>query len=167
MILKFKKRKKLELKRKELVLALPSFINQLILFLNSGMVLSEAMASISSNYERTGRNKVNVFAKEYCEVFIEAVNTGRNMVVVFNEYCKKSHVKELSRIGGILIDGDKRGIDLLEKLREESRVLWEQRKQIVLENIRLADSKMSFPLALLLIALIIVSAAPAMMQMYI
>ena len=64
MILKFKKRKELELKRKELVLALPSFINQLILFLNSGMVLSEAMASISSNYERTGRNKVNEWLNE-------------------------------------------------------------------------------------------------------
>lgn len=167
MILKFEMRKKLELKRKELVLALPSFINQLILFLNSGMVLSEAMGSIASNYERTGRNKVNAFAKEYCEVFVEAVNTGRSIIVVFSEYCKKSQVKELSRIGGILMDGDKRGIDLLEKLREEAKVLWEQRKQIVLENIRLADSKMSFPLALLLIALIIISAAPAMMQMYI
>ncbi len=36
-----------------------------------------------------------------------------------------------------------------------------------MERIKLSESKMSFPLGLLLTALILITAAPAMLQMYI
>ena len=42
-----------------------------------------------------------------------------------------------------------------------------QRKRAAMERIKLSESKMSFPLGLLLTALILITAAPAMLQMYI
>lgn len=58
-------------------------------------------------------------------------------------------------------------MDLWDKLADEGEQLWRERKRTALEKIRLSESKMSFPLALLLIALILITAAPAMLQMYI
>ena len=54
-----------------------------------------------------------------------------------------------------------------DKLADEGENLWAERKRIAMEKIRLSESKMSFPLGLLLIALILITAAPAMLQMYI
>lgn len=165
--MKYKDRRALEENREEILAFLPTFINHLLLLLNSGMVLQEAMNTIASKYMSTGLNNSNVFAFEYTKIYLESKTMGKSIVGAFNDYCKKSNVKELSRIGIILFDGDKRGIDLCQKLSDESKFLWEQRKQMALDKIRLSESKMSFPLGLLLIALILISAAPAMMQMYI
>ena len=166
MTLKSKNRKKEEQYREKILLELPPFINQLLLLLNSGMVLQEAMITIAIKYETT-RQEDNPFATEYCDMYRRSINTGKSILYVFNEYCKESHIKELSRIAGILVDSDKKGTDLWEKLSNEGEELWRKRKQIALQKIKLSESKMSFPLGLLLFALIIITAAPAMMQMYI
>lgn len=144
---------------------LPTFINHLLLLMNSGMVLQEAMNTIAIKYISNGISNTNSFAHEYTKLCLESKDMGKSIVSTFNDYCKRTNVKELSMIGSILYDGDKRGSDLCQKLTDESRLLLEQRKQLILEKIRLSESKMSFPLGLLLISLIIVSAAPAMMQM--
>ena len=100
-------------------------------------------------------------------MYYDAKNNGDSIINAFYIYASQSQIKELSRLGRILLDGEKRGIDLTSKLSEESKNIWEQKKQLALEKIRLTESKMSFPLGLLLISLILISAAPAMMQMYI
>ena len=165
--MKYKSKKELDLYRDEILLFLPYFINQLLLLLSSGMVLQEAMKIIAINYEVTGYDDKNAFVKAFKEIYEESKNTGRSMVSVFNDFSKNSRIKELSRLGGILLDCDKRGVNIWEKLSEERRHLWQEKKRMILEQIRLSESKMSFPLALLLIALILIAAAPAMMQMYI
>ena len=146
---------------------LPYFINQLLLLLSSGMVLQEAMKTIALNYKNIEYEKENAFVKAYIGVYEDSKGTGKNIIRVFNEFSKNSQIKELSRIGGILIDSDQRGINVWQKLTEEREYLWQQKKGMTLEKIRLSESKMSFPLALLLMALILIAAAPAMMQMYI
>lgn len=166
MTLKSNDRKKEEKYREKILLELPPFINQLLLLLNSGMVLQEAMVTIAIKYENKEAND-NPFAKEYCNIYHISANTGKSILHTFDEYCKRSHIKELSRIGRILVDSDQKGTDLWEKLSNEGEELWRKRKQIALQKIKLSESKMSFPLGLLLFALIIITAAPAMMQMYI
>lgn len=54
-----------------------------------------------------------------------------------------------------------------DRLAEEGERLWEERRRRAMEKIKIAESKMSFPLGIMLIALIIITAAPAMLQMYI
>lgn len=151
-------------------MALPSFINQLLLLLGSGMVLHEAMTTIAVNYQSIFeelKEPKDAFKRVYIDLYMESQKTGKSFIHIFNKYCEASQIKELNRIARILVDADNRGTNLCQKLSEESEKLWEQRKRIVLERIRLSESKMSFPLGLLLIALIIIAAAPAMMQMYI
>lgn len=165
--MKYKTRKNMESKREELLFHLPLFVNQLLLLLNSGMVLQEAMMKIFQEYENMDNEKENLFTVSYVSCLKKAINTNMSIVKAFDIFAVESHVKEIARISKILIDGDKRGIDFSETLKNEMDCLWQQRKRIALEKIRTMETKMSFPLALLLMALIIMMAAPAMMQMQI
>lgn len=162
--MKYKERKSREHFNDKMVTEIPGFINQLLLLLASGIVLNEALVTIARDYQKN-EGEDNLFAKEYCQIYHDSQKSGRSMVFMLNSYGKQSRIKELSKLTGLLEDGEKKGIDLWEKLSEQSKSLWEERKKTAMEKIRLAETKMSFPLALLLIALIIITAAPAMMQM--
>lgn len=157
------KKKEDDIKEK-IIMELPSFINELLLFLSSGMVLNEALVVIAKEYQKH-KTENNAFADEFCKIYYDSQKAGRSFVYMFNAYGKRSQIKELSKLTNILEDGEKKGINLTEKLSELSKNLWEDRKKKSMEKIRMAETKMSFPLGLLLIALIIITAAPAMMQM--
>ena len=124
-----------------MISSLPSFINQILLLLNSGMVLQEAMIYIAVNYKKLDRERQDTFILEYIRVYDDSMKTGESIIKGFYRLGRDS--------------------------RDEGEQLWRERKRTALEKIRLSESKMSFPLALLLIALILVTAAPAMLQMYI
>ena len=84
---------------------------------------------------------------------------------VINEYAVKHDVKELIRIAAILRENEKRGSDVIESLARESRYLWDERKIIARESGKAIDTKMSYPLGLLLIVLIVITIAPALLNM--
>ena len=65
----------------------------------------------------------------------------------------------------IITDNQFKGVDLSDKLESERDLLWEQRKKLAEERGRAAETKMAFPLAILLLVLILITAAPAMLQM--
>lgn len=165
--MKYKRKKQEERAREEILLALPSFINRLLLMLNSGMVLQEAMAGIALNYKADPSSEKNSFASSFVQIYEASEKTGENFLKNFCKFGKESRIKELSRVARIIAEGEQKGVDLWDKLADEGEDLWEERKRAALEKIRIAESKMSFPLGLLLMALILITAAPAMLQMYI
>ena len=81
------------------------------------------------------------------------------------DFARFSGVKELMRITNIMIDNINKGDDLSGKLRRENELLWFARKQQAEEKGRLAETKMTLPLMILLTVLIMVTIAPALMEM--
>lgn len=150
--------------KEDVLIELPYFIDQLLLLLGSGMVLQEALITIGEGYEAQG-GEDNAFIMEYRKLYRETQKGGKNMVNMLEGFNQKHRIKELSKVISIIIDGNKRGIDLWDKLAEHRDILWNERKRRAMEKIRVAETKMSFPLGLLLIALLLITAAPAMMQM--
>ena len=49
-------------------------------------------------------------------------------------------------------------------MEELSEDLWAERKRICMEKIKVSETKMSFPLGIMLISLILMTSAPALMQ---
>ena len=165
MILNYR-RKDAEKRRDDIIMSIPTFINQLLLLLSSGMVLQEAMDKIALKYGEDGGDK-NYFTKSVYELYEVSKKNGDNFLNSFCKFGKESHVKEFSRVSGILLDSRDRGTQMWDRLAEEGERLWEERRRRAMEKIKIAESKMSFPLGIMLIALIIITAAPAMLQMYI
>lgn len=151
--------------RKQILKALPRFTNQLLLMMNSSVILSDAFHKICYGYsmmqvEHQGELERNIIAMtESAEL------TNRSIPLMFSELAKKYSVKELMRISTVLRENEKRGSNIQEKLERESAFLWDIRKVIAREQGKLIDTKMTYPLGLLLVLLIVITMAPAMMSM--
>ena len=61
MRLNSKEKKNLEMRREDIIMSVPTFINQLLLLLSSGMVLQEALKMIAVKYGEEDKRK-NYFA---------------------------------------------------------------------------------------------------------
>ena len=159
--MKSDEKKTVKKQKEEIIMALPGFINQLLLLMNSGTAVKDAFCRIAGSYTVLPEARKNSFTEAVCSIYDNSCKTGENVIAGFYCYSRLSGVKELANI---LMENRDKGTDLWEKLAEQSDALWAERKRLALEKIRLAESKMSFPLGILLIALIIITAAPAMLQ---
>lgn len=148
--------------RRSIMRGLPRFCNQLYLMMNAGLILSDAFDTISTGYE-TNKN-CSSFERDLVELRDATDGHRISTAQVINEYAVKHDVKELIRIAAILTENEKRGSDVVESLERESRYLWEERKTVARECGKAIDTRMSYPLGLLLILLIVITMAPALMN---
>ena len=151
--------------RRSIMKGLPRFCNQLFLMMNAGLILSDAFDTITSSYGSCSEESLSPFEKELAELKDSTDGHRISTASVLNEYALKHDVKEMIRIASILNENEKRGSDVVDSLARESRYLWDERKIVARESGKMIDSKMSYPLGLLLIVLIVITMAPALLSM--
>ena len=159
---KNKEKKRIKRDEDDVARSLPSFNDQLLMLLNCGMIVNDSLVCITDGYR--GREKKGYFQKTMIEMRKQAADTGKTMVSVFCERANRLGIRELSRLAGIITDHQLRGNDITGKLESESEMLWTKRKQTAEEQGKLAETKLTFPLAILLVSLTIIVAAPAVIQ---
>ena len=151
-----------EEERRSILRGLPRFCNQLYLMMNAGLILSDAFDTISAGYAEN--RKRSAFEKDLADLR-EATDEHRiSTAQILNEYAVRHDVKEMIRIAAILNENEKRGSDVVESLERESRYLWDERKTVARECGKAIDTRMSYPLGLLLILLIVITMAPALLN---
>ena len=151
--------------RKEIMKGLPRFCNQLFLMMNAGMILSDAFATICESYMAYGKEKMSVFERELTEIYLENKDHRTGTAALLSDYAARHNVKEMIRIATILTENERRGSDVIESLSRESKYLWDDRKIVARESGKMIDTKLSWPLGLLLILLIVITMAPALLSM--
>ena len=142
---------------------LPGFNNQLLLLLNSGLIFNDAFTRIAAGYE--ARQRKSVLGDVVCRIRKESLETGDSLITVMGRCSKNMQVREFTRMVNVMTDNQFKGVNLTEKLESERDLLWEQRKKTAEERGKAAETKLAFPLAILLLVLILITAAPAMLQM--
>lgn len=156
-----KKNKKI---REDILIELPSFVSKLVLMLEAGLIMQNAVEEIISGYKKTPNIKRTIFQNELINIWNKnyyTKSTGKFMIEVAENF----KVKELLRISIILDEGERKGGNIIEKLESESKYLWENRKIIAIEKGKLIDMKMVYPMGILLIILIMITMAPAILTM--
>ena len=152
-------------RRTEILRGLPRFTNQLLLMMNAGMILSDAFDNISRSYEAIGSEEMGFFEKLVVEKAAINRDHRTSTAVLISELASENNVKELVRISTILTENERRGSDVVESLSRESRYLWDDRKIVARESGKMIDTRMSYPLGLLLILLVVITMAPALLNM--
>jgi tight adherence protein C len=144
----------------------PEFIDKLILLLNAGMVTEAALRKISSDYEKS-RELVSRRAlyEGFSDLIKRAQQTNSTLQRELAEYAVKSQVRELLRFSAIVEDNLNKGSSLAEKLEGEGTLLWMERKKRAEERARLAETKLSLPLMLLLLSLMVITTAPILLSL--
>lgn len=144
---------------------LPGFLNKLVLLLNAGLVLSTAVERVCGSSQALALAKTSYFYSRMAAIQLEIVESRCPLPQAFGEFAGRSGSKELQRIANIMSDNLYKGTGLVEKLEGESEMLWLIRKKGAEEEGRLAETKLSFPLAILLLALVIITVSPALLDM--
>lgn len=150
--------------RREIVLELPRFTNQLMLMMNGGMILRDAFTAICESYDMEG-DQMTFFQRELVKLKKSNDRDRVSTSELINELAEKYGVKELMRVASILKENERKGADIIQSLDHEGRYLWENRKNMAREHGKLMEMKMAYPLGLLLVVLIAVTMAPAMLGM--
>lgn len=151
--------------RETIIMGLPRFTNQLLLMLNAGMILSDAVENIGYSYTIFGEEHMGFFEKELVKLADKNSDHRRSTAEIINEFAGRYNVKELMRISTILTENERRGSDVIDNLERESKYLWNDRKIIARERGKMIDTKMSYPLAILLVLLIVITMAPALLNL--
>ena len=156
---------KLAESRREIVKSIPRFTNQFLLLMNAGLILSDAFDRIGQSYMYIPTEKRGLFESEVvslCELHERSGISTSNLV---SQLATKYNVKELMRIATFMSENEKRGSDIIGSLSRESSYLWDERKVRAKEQGKSIDTKMAYPLALLLMLLILITMAPVMISM--
>ncbi|HML36679.1 MAG TPA: hypothetical protein PKA19_04525 [Bacillota bacterium] len=151
---------------------LPEFINKLVLLLNAGLVVSAAFSKISADYEMLyhegkaeSRRKKRFLYEELLAIQKKTERSNASLIRELQEFSQRCGVREMVRLTAVISDNWNKGSVLAEKLEGEGSLMWITRKKKAEEKGRLAETKLTFPLMILLIVLIMITVAPAMMDM--
>ena len=151
--------------RNEILADLPRFTNQLLLMMNAGLILKDALEHIAGCYERKGERDLSLLEREVCAMVKKDGWEKQSAATHFTELARKYSVKELMRLATILRENERKGINIIEPLERESEYLFEHRKLMGKEQGKRIDLKMSYPLACLLFLLIVITMAPTMLSL--
>ena len=150
-----------------IVCDLPDFINKILLLLNAGMVVHTAFIKTIDDYfenRKRGMEHDSYFYNQLYEIKIRITETNSPLIPELRDFAKRSGVPEFVRFTNIVADNIGLGAALAGKLTIESEMLWFSRKKKAVERGRLAETKLIFPLMLLLLSLVMVTTAPALMD---
>lgn len=157
-----KKRDEVRRKTESVERELPAFNDQLLLLLGSGLIFRDAFRRIADGYR--SRDDSSYFRQIIIGIEDETEEGVADIVNVITRKAEAVGVSQFSRLAGVIRDNQLMGTDISTKLKNEGEILWDLRKRNAEERGRLAETKLTLPLAILLMVLVLVTAAPAMIQ---
>lgn len=149
----------------------PELINKMVLLLNAGLVVTSAISKIAGDYDRyrqEGGENLKGRRPLYEELCIIERRIKESNVPIGPElksFARRSGLKEILRFSSILDENMNKGTVLAEKLQAEAQILWLSRKKRAEEKGRLAETKLTLPLMVLLLILIMVTVSPTFLEM--
>lgn len=155
--------KKEERRTKESVMReLPEFINKTVLLLQGGIVINEALLRVIR--DRKSQADESYFYGQLAAIEVRVTKTNAPVHQELAAFARRSGVRELMRTANIISDNIGKGSDLTSKLVHESSMLWFARKKQAEEKGRLAETKLTMPLVILIGVLVMITVAPALME---
>jgi hypothetical protein len=142
--------------------SLPAFNDQLILLLNCGMVFYDAFQMIADGYREQGRQ--DHFSSLVFSVQKRSREGKMSLARALTETAAEEKNEHFSRFAETVSESQIHGTDMLETLEKERDKLWKERKNAAQKKGKLAETRLAVPLAVLLLVLIVITAAPAVIQ---
>ena len=150
-------RKKVTERRYQIKKALPDFISRLVLLVEAGMTLSRGFEIASKSIDRG--------SPLYAEVYktCNEISNGVPETQAYEQLAVRCKTIEIARFSSMLIQNLRKGnSELAPLLRMVASECWNARKAVAKKKGEEAAAKMLIPVSFLLIAVLIVTAGPAL-----
>ena len=143
----------------------PELVNQLVLLLNAGLVVSAALEEIADSAELTeeSRCKSPLFY-EIGQIGRRTASSNASFIRELKDFSHACGIREMIRFSAIVEDNMDKGSSLADKLEQEAHLLRDQQKKNAEEQGRIAETKLSLPLVILLLVLITIATAPVLFE---
>lgn len=152
--------KKISERHLEILLDLPDFTNKLLILSGAGLTMRDAMIKISKEMEKN-----TVFYKEL-KHSVYLMEHGSTVETAMDALCTKCNLPEVRRMTSVLLQNiHSGGSEVLMALNELNKELWVTRRAKAKQIAEVAGTKLLFPMMLMLMAVILIVAAPAVMSL--
>ena len=142
----------------------PDLVDQMVLLLNAGMVVSAALAEAAESAGDGSSGEDSPLFSELSRIADRVRRTNASFTGELMIFAQGTGIRELIRFASIVADNVDKGSSLAEKLEREACLLRSGQRKRAEELGRLADTKLSFPLMILLLILILIAVAPVMFE---
>lgn len=154
-------KKKEKQKRIEFANELPNMTLQYILMLNAGLISDAAFEELIQQKQDAKNYLYEVFRN----LLERARTTNSSFVSEMYAFSSSFGNKDFVRFSTLCIEHSRRGSELANKLEQERKLLWDGKLNSAKAKAKEAETKLCFPLMLLLVALVLICVAPAMLGM--
>ena len=142
---------------------LSEFFNKLVLLINAGMVFTSAFEKTVAYGSIS--NSQSYFYDELWKINQKSKESNASVIVELKKFSKRTENKEFIRVVNVISDNINRGTELVRAMQTESELLSYQRRKRAEEQARVAETKLTIPLAMQLLSLLLITLAPAMLDM--
>ncbi|MTI47477.1 MAG: type II secretion system F family protein [Firmicutes bacterium] len=150
------------IKKKQLLIRLdfPDFINKLTLLIDAGMNVSSAWSKL------TLENVSNRPLYKELKVVVQEINSGKSEREAFENFAKRCRTPEITKFVSVILQNLKKGNnELTSILRVQANECWEMRKDTAKQLGEEASTKLLIPIAIMFISILIITVAPALLQL--
>lgn len=128
-------------------------VSKLALLVNSGMTVSSAWARVAGSGDRILYREMNRS--------VEEMNNGKPFTDALYTFAQRSLLPEVKKFAGTLIQGTAQGnSDLAPMLTQQSKEIWDLKKNMVRRKGELANNKLLIPMCLTFIGILIMIIVP-------
>jgi len=154
--------KKVERRRRQIVLELPELLSRLLLMVNAGENVMRALDKILES--RAARQGHPLYTE--LRHALEAVRRGEPLVAALEEFGRRCAVPEAKMFATTLLINSRRGGEtFVSALRELARTLWERRKAVTRTLGEQASSKLVFPMVVIFLLILVLVGTPSLLMM--
>ncbi len=148
-------------RKKAVFLALPDALDLMVVCVEAGLGLDQAMRKVADEMKTTYRVLSNEFALANFQL-----QMGRPRAQVLHELGTRTGVSDLRTLAGILIQSDKFGSSIAQALRVQSDAMRTRRRQMAEEQAAKTAVKLIFPLVLFIFpGIFVILVGPAAITM--
>ncbi len=148
------------LEKQELIqIDFPDFANKLILLLDTGAIVYNSWKTIAYDTD-----KDTPLYQELRKV-VEEIEGGKPEIVAYEDMASRCRIREMSRFISTITMNLNRGGDLTDSLKEQANECWQLRKSMARRLGEKASTKLTMPLGLMLLGILLITATPAALMM--
>ncbi len=139
---------------------LPDFLNKLVLMVNAGLTVSNALSRIvkNSNIKRPLYQELKCVMNE--------ISAGKPEIQAYEEFARRCRLQEVTMFVSTLLQNLKKGNDeLVPILKLQANTCWEGRKLAARKLGEEASTKLLFPMMIIFVAIMAMVMTPAVLQL--
>lgn len=153
--------RKLEARRRELLLDYPEIVNKLALYMGAGMTIRNAFFKMGEDYKKQ-REERKKYVYEEILITCYELQGGRSETEAYERFGKRCQVQSYVKLSALLSQNIRKGSnDLLRMFRQEADNAFAERKSLAKKMGEEAGTKLLMPMMMMLCVVMVIIMIPA------